>query len=168
MRRLLPIFLVSLFSVSISAQNFLAFDIYRPFGMKRIHYYPKDKFSCKVKGSKKKYSGVIQLISDSNLILSSKKHTDTVEINKIRMVLVDRSNYLTRSFQHCFYIAGPGIIALDSFNNLINSESQIVKPRVVKTGIGLVISGLLLKLYETKRHRIGKRKILKVMNTSIN
>jgi hypothetical protein len=158
---LLLFFLVS------HAQNVLMLDVYKPWGgMKRIHYYPKDEIGLKIKELRHTFRGRILIIHDSSIVIVGREGIDSISIKQIRMIVTDRSNWLTRAFSSFFRTAGVGVIILDTFNNVINNESQLIKPRIVITGASLFAAGMILKLYGTKRYRIGKNKILRIINTS--
>ena len=154
------------FSVSSFAQKILTLYIFRPAHVKQISFYVKDKITLKLKSDKKRYNGTVVAIGDSNLVIANKRSSDTIAINQIRMIILNHSNFLTKSFSNVFPEAGVLVMGLDVVNNLLNHESQIVKPGVVKVGVSLIGAGIFIKLLEKRRHKIGKRKILKVIDLS--
>lgn len=152
-----------LYSIILTAQNTLVLTIEKPGRLKQIHFYTKDEIRVKVK-NKGIHSGKILAIGDSAIILAGKSRNDTVLLKNIRVVIFDRTNRVTEAFSKAFTIAGAGLIGVDSFNSLINNESPVVKPRIVITGVSLIGVAILIKLFEKKRCRLGKRKKLKVID----
>lgn len=153
-----------IFSLQATAQKILALDIMRFGKLKRVEYYRGDKIALKVKGSRKIYEGKLVAIGDSGFIVASKKSSDTIRLSHVRMILKSRANHLTEAFSKALVIFGVGFTSLDVVNNLLNNENTIVKPRAVITSACAISAGLLLKLYEIKRHRLGKRKKLTVID----
>jgi len=156
--------LLIIFSFSALAQKVLVLDIMRLGKLKRMEYYRGDKIALKVKGSKKIYEGKLAVIGDSGFVLVNRKHADTIKLSNVRMIVRSRANRITDAFSQAFVIFGMGYTTLDVINNLINHESTIVKPRALLTSACFITAGVLLKLYELKRHRLGKRKKLKVID----
>jgi len=166
MKRLLLIIVFFLSFLLSHAQKILRLDIQRPFRIKEISFYTKDRITLKVKSSKKIIYGTILAIGDSGIVVSNKKSSDTVAIKQIRLIILNHTNYLTESFSYVFTIAGVGIMGIDAVNNLLNYESPIIKTSIVKTGVGLIATGIIIKIIPKRRHKIGKRKKLKVTNLS--
>jgi len=160
------ILLLFAFSFSSNAQKILVLTIFRPTNVKQFRYYVKNEITLKVKSGKKSYHGTIVFIGDSNLVIANRNKIDTILVKQIRMIILDRSNYLTRSFSKACLIAGIGVLSLDIFNNLTNNESQIIKPIIVKESLAFLAASAIFKLYAKRKHRIGKRKILKVIDLS--
>lgn len=149
-----------------NAQKTLVLDTERPNKVKHTVFYVKDEISLKLYHDRKTYTGKIVAIGDSALLITTGKTYDTIRVKDIRMLIFNRSNHLTSAFSRAFVIAGFGVMGLDIVNNTLNHESQIVKPRIILTGACLITAGLLIKLYETKRCRLGKRKRLRVAELS--
>lgn len=148
------------------AQKTLVLQRLRANKVKENVFYTKDEIKFKLKGNHQTRSGVIMAIGDSALILAKGKHQDTIAYRNIRMVIFNRSNNITAAFSNAFFISGIGIILLDSFNNIINDEASIVKPKIVQVGLGLMAVAAIIKFCERKRCKLGKNTQLRVINLS--
>lgn len=80
--------------------------------------------------------------------------------------MFNRPNRITTAFSQAFLVAGLMLVTIDSFNNIINNEDEIVKPPVVIAGASLAGAGILVKLCEIRRKKIGNRNRLRVINLS--
>jgi hypothetical protein len=64
-------------------------------------------------------------------------------------------------------IFGPGFLGLDTFNNLINKRKLHINEIAVKEESAFVGCGLILKNTMKRRHKIGKRKSIKIVDFSL-
>jgi hypothetical protein len=145
-------------------QKVLVLETLRAGELKQVNFYQKD--NIRLRSAKGKHAGAIVAIGDSSLLLYNGKRYDTVAIRSIRRVIYNRSNRLTSAFSQSFMLAGVVLIAIDTFNNLINKEDEIVKAPIVMAGASLVSAGLLVKLCERKSRKIGSRHSLRVISLS--
>lgn len=145
-------------------QKTLVLQIERPGKVKEKVFYINDEIKLKLKNGRS--SGMIAAIGDSAILLKNSKRVDTVLLKNVRAVIFNRSNHVSDAFAQAFALAGILVVGLDATNNLIHSESPVFKPRVLVVGTSLLVAGALIKLYERKIVRLGKRKRLKVVDLS--
>jgi hypothetical protein len=146
----------------IFGQKTLVIQIERPGKVKEKVFYQNDFISLKLKNGRS--SGNLLAIGDSSILLKNGSHVDTIALKSVKAVIFNRSNHIIDAFAQAFVIAGILVIGLDATNNLIQSESPIFKPRILIVGSSLAIAGVLIKLYERKIVRLGKRKKLKTVD----
>ena len=127
----------------------------------RIKFYIQDKIAFKLKQDKKKYKGIITAVNDTALTLDS---TTIFLYKNIDKVLVDNSNYLTRSASSFLIGCGVGYVALDALNNAINGNKPILRLLDIEIGAGLVIIGEAIKILSIKRYKINKRHHIKFID----
>lgn len=152
------------FSISSPAQKFIALDVYHFTGnMKRIRFYKNDRIIFKEKDSRALYSGVIIDINDTSFTIEKQ---DPVRIKDVACIVIDRSNFVTRAIPEFLMAFGGGFIALDSFNNFVNGDSPVIKKEAVIEGVAFAASGWLLMSFAKKKHRIGRRCALKVIDVT--
>ena len=168
-KRLLPVLLAAFFLI-LSAENhflfsqkILALNVYKWTGAKRIRFYEKDQLTYRVRGSRKCFTHTIVYMQDSLLMFDNGNQVATSEIDRI---VINHSNFLSRSLSRFLFDVGAGFISLDIFNNFINSDAPIIKSLVVKEGAGLMAAGILLRVLPVKRYRINSHKVLKIIDTS--
>lgn len=146
------------------AQQFLALDVSRVTGFKRIKYYIGDEITFKLKDSHKKQKGKIVFFSDSLFQLEDKTY---VNIDNIKVTYRNNANFVTNGLGRFCLIFGPGFLGLDTFNNLINKRKPLINEIAVKEGAAFVGGGLILKNMMKRRYKIGKRKSIKIVDLSI-
>ena len=160
----LTLLIVILFFNSSHAQKFLALDVYHFTGnMKRIHFYKNSQIIYKVKNSRVLYSGAIIDINDSGFTIEKQ---EPVRIQDVRSITIDRSNFVTRAIPEFLMAFGGGFIVLDSFNDLLNGDSPVIKKETMIEGAAFAASGWLLLRFAKKKYRIGKRRALKVIDVT--
>jgi len=161
--RVILLFILIVFSAGISAQSnrFLSLDIEHLSNTKRIKFYEGDQIIFKLKGSRYKYKGTLVWVNDSSIIMDS---TKTFLIKNIRKILVDKSNHLTRAAATFISGCGVGYMGLDAFNNIINSDTPILRWLDVEIGVGLVVVGRAFKVLAIKRYKINKKHRLKFID----
>jgi hypothetical protein len=158
------IFLVFMtLSITSFSQQLLTLDIYRPFGFKRIRYHIGDQIVLKLKGEVNKRSGKIESLGDFSLFVSGRE----IIFDSVRYVYVDRTNLLTGLFSRFFMYAGLGYMAVDTFNNLKLGDLKPVKSRVLMVGLPLTALGWSLYRNRIKRYRLGKNKVLNVIDITM-
>lgn len=147
------------------AQQFLALDVSRVIGFKRIKYYVGDEITFKLKDSNKKHRGKIISFGDSLFQLENKTF---VNIGNIKSIHRNNANFVTNGLGRFCLIFGPGFLGLDTFNNLINKRKPLINDMAVKEGAAFVGGGLILKNMMKRRYKIGERKSIKIVDLSLN
>ena len=155
------IFFISSFELIAQSNKFMSLDIEHKSTTRRIKFYIQNKISFKLKQDKKKYKGVITDVKDSSLTLDS---TTTILYKNINKILVDNSNYLTRSASSFLIGCGVGYVGLDALNNAINGNKPILRLLDIEIGAGLVIIGEAIKILSIKRYKINKKHHIKFID----
>lgn len=158
------LFLLLLFMTNASvAQKILVMDSYKLLGFNRIRYSEGDEISFKLNDLKEKYHGEIVAINDSVIFL---KGMD-VPLKMIDVVYREKGNFLTRDLSKFFMWAGLGFIILDTGNNLITKNDDVIEQRAVVAGGSLLLVGFTMKMLSIKKYRIGNRNTLKVIDVTM-
>ena len=144
------------------SQKFLALDIYKWAGAKRIHFYKGGEIRFRIRGSRKLFTHTIANINDSSLVFENGRELPIAEIDRVS---INRSTFVSHGLSRFLFDIGAGFIVLDSFNNLLNGETT-VKTQTIKEGIGLMAAGTLFRLLPIKRYRISSRRTLKIIDVS--
>jgi len=139
----------------------MSLDVEHKSTTRRIKFYIQDKISFKVKQDNKKYKGIITDVTDTSLTLDS---ITTVPYKNISKILVDNSNYLTRSASAFLTGCGIGYVVLDAFNNAINKDKPILRLLDIEIGVGLVIVGQAIKILSIKRYKINSKHRIKFID----
>ena len=142
-------------------QQFVALDVTKVNGFKRIKYYIGDEIRYKNAENNRRYKGKIVALSDSLIVFENKT---VVNIKDIKVVYRDNANFVTRSLARFCLVFGPGFLGLDTFNNLINRRKPIVNDLAIQEGAAFVGAGLILDNMMKKRYKIGKRRSIKIMD----
>ncbi len=161
MKVFILVLFIIVFDVQAQAQKFLAVDVYRLGTFKRFCIYRETVIKYKLKGSHRIQRDSLVDMKDSILFLND---GSTIRINEIKFIVVDRSYFWLKLLRRVLTTAGIGFIALDAFNNAINSESPVFKERVLVIGGSLFVAGQLLKATEKKRIRPGRNRRLHVID----
>jgi hypothetical protein len=164
MKLLLVLFCSGCFYVG-SAQKSLVVDLYTLGHFKRIHFYQGESITYKLKGSWHKQIHTLSDMEDSILYIET---GESVRLDQIKRIIIDRSNFLTRMLASAFRIAGLGYIGLDAFNNGINAESPVFKDRVLVPGAILFVVGECIYVANKRRIHIGKNRRLQIMDFGLN
>jgi hypothetical protein len=146
------------------AQKSLIVDVYTLGHFKRIHIYQGEPMTYKLKGSSHKQTHEIIDMEDSVLYIET---GESVRLDQVKRIIIDRSNFLTRMVSKAFRIAGVGYIGLDAVNNIINGESPVFKERVLVTGAILFAVGECIHIANKRRIHIGKNRRLQILGFSI-
>jgi hypothetical protein len=161
---LLTFWIVISFCISSPAQKFLALDVYHLSGnMKRIRFRMNDKIIFQEKERRTLYAGIITEITDSSFTFEKKQ---IVLIKDVACIVIDKSNFVTRGIPEFLMAFGGGFIVLDSFNNLVNGGSPVIKKDAVIEGIAFAASGWLFLRFAKKKYRVGQRCVLKVIDVT--
>ena len=139
----------------------MSLDVEHKSTTRRIKLYIQDKISFKVKQDNKKYKGIITDVTDTSLTLDS---ITSVPYKNISKILVDNSNYLTRSASAFLTGCGIGYVVLDAFNNAINKDKPILRLLDIEIGVGLVIVGQAIKILSIKRYKINSKHRIKFID----
>lgn len=162
---ILTLLIVTAIISNSNAQQFLALDVSRVTGFKRIKYYIGDEITFKLKDSHKKQNGKIVSFGDSLFQLENKT---IVNIKEIKVIYRNNANFVTHGLSRFCLIFGPGFLGLDTFNNLINKRKPLINDMAVKEGAAFVGGGLILKNMMKRRYKLGKKKTIKIVDLSLN
>src|ERR1700757_258968 len=111
-----------------NAQNrFLAIDIYKSKGVKRVRLYEKDKVIIKLKNGQK-CGGAITVILDTSIVIAEK---NVIPINNIHTIIIDNSHSIPKTFSTFFVEAGVGLFAISAVNNIITDDPPIIRHPIV-------------------------------------
>jgi hypothetical protein len=143
------------------AQKSLAVDVLVLGHFKRFHIYQNEEMTFKLKGSSHKYRHRIVDMEDSVLYIET---GESIRLDRIKSIIIDRSNFLTRMLASGFRAAGIGYIAIDAFNSAINGETPVFKERVLAAGGALFVVGEIIHIANKRRLRPGKHTTLKVID----
>ena len=139
----------------------MSLEIERKSTTKRIKFFVLDKLTFKMQGDKRKYSGIITELNDSSFVINNKFQISYKNLSKI---IVDNSNYLTRSASSFLIGCGAGYVALDALNNLINNNKPTLRLLNVEIGASLVAVGAAIKILSYKRYKINKKHRIKFID----
>lgn len=160
MRLVLILSLLFCFRISY-AQKVLEIDITHFNKFKKIQLFNNSFLEYKLKGQHKYHIDKMVDINDSMIVF---KNDSTIFISQIKSIKLRNSSVLAKLFGSLFLIGGSGLIIIDTFNNVINSQAKIVDERALIVGASLIAAGLIIKQLAIKRVRISKNKSLRVLN----
>lgn len=146
------------------AQKSLAIDAFTLGHFKRFHIYQNEEITFKLKGSSHQYRHTPMDMEDSTLYIET---GESIRLDRIKRITIDRSNFLTRMLASGFRTAGIGYIGIDAFNNSINGEMPVFKERVLLVGAGLFVIGEMIHVANKRRLRPGKHTTLKILDLSL-
>lgn len=95
------------------------------------------------------------------------KKNEIVRIQDVSCIIVDKSNFITRSIPNFLMGMGAGFITLDSFNNLMNEDYPVIKKQILIEGATFVVCGWILLRFSKEKHRISSRCTLKIIDISL-
>ena len=160
MRLVLILSLLFCFRISY-AQKVLEIDITHFNKFKKIQLFNNSFLEYKLKGQHKYHIDKMVDINDSMIVF---KNDSTIFISQIKSIKLRNSSGLAKLFGSLFLIGGSGLIIIDTFNNIINSQAKIVDERALIVGASLIAAGLIIKQLAIKRVRISKNKSLRVLD----
>lgn len=160
MRLVLILSLLFCFRISY-AQKVLEIDITHFNKFKKIQLFNNSFLEYKLKGQYKYHIDKMVDINDSMIVF---KNDSTIFISQIKSIKLRNSSVLAKLFGSLFLIGGSGLIIIDTFNNIINSQAKIVDERALIVGASLIAAGLIIKQLAIKRVRISKNKSLRVLD----
>ena len=160
MRLVLILSLLFCFRISY-AQKVLEIDITHFNKFKKIQLFNNSFLEYKLKGQHKYHIDKMVDINDSMIVF---KNDSIIFISQIKLIKLRNSSGLSKLFGSLFLIGGSGLIIIDTFNNVINSQAKIVDERALIVGASLIAAGLIIKQLAIKRVRISKNKSLRVLN----
>lgn len=164
MRLLLVVLYLLGYAHTALAQKSLTIDVFTLGHFKRIHLYPNDQITFKLKGSSHKRTHTLMDMADSILYIET---GEAIRLNQIKSIIIDRSNFVTRMLASGFRIAGAGYAAIDAFNNAKNGEVPIFKEEVLVVGASLFALGEIIHLANKQRIRPGKNRTLQILDLSL-
>jgi hypothetical protein len=162
--KLLLVFLCSGCLCSGLAQKSLAIDVFTLGHFKRFHVYQNEELTFKLKGSAHQYRHTLVDMEDSVLYIET---GESIRLDRIKRIIIDRSNFLTRMLASGFRIAGIGYIGIDAFNNSINGETPVFKERVLVVGAALFVVGEIIHVFNKRRLRPGRHTRLQIIDFGI-
>ena len=147
------------------AQRFVALDVSRINGFKRIKYYVGDDISFKSGVTHNRYKGKITALSDSLIFFGNNNY---VNVSEISIIYRDNGTFVNKGLGKFLMVFGIGFISLDTFNNLINNRRPLVNDLAVKEGAIASGSGVLLYSMLKKRYKMGKKRSVKIMDLDLD
>ena len=132
-------------------QNILVLEKAGGGGVRMFH--ENDHIKLMTRSTNTKFSGPINTISDSSLIIN---FANEIMLTDIKVVY--RSRWGFNLLQKVCLASGILYLSLSTLNGVINNDSPIVPEKTLKIGGGLLISGISLTPLTTRMHRIEKTK----------
>lgn len=140
--------------------------VFTRFGMvKRYDIHSGDILEYKLKGQHFYHKNKIVNMQDSFIVFSN---SDAIELNQLKVIRLNKSNYVARMFRKFFIRGGAIFFVLNTVNNGINSVSPAVDSKAALIAGGLITTGLLIREIGFRRIPINKRKYLKIVDVSFN
>jgi hypothetical protein len=150
------VFILFLFHQSFS-QKILDLHYRSLFGKeKHFQFFNNAEFSYRLKGQLFYRTEKVVNMNDSMLIFINDRVVKLHDIKSIRISGIKLSSW--------FYAAGFLFLAGDSFNNLINKDTPIVKERSINVAAYSILGGLIMQYFQDKHVRINKTTELKVLD----
>ena len=146
------------------AQKRLEIDVFTLGHFGRFHSSQNEEMTFKLKGSSHKYRHTLVDMQDSVLYTET---GESIRLDRIKTIFIDRSNFLTRLLANGLRMAGIGCIGIDAFNNSINGETPLFKERVVAVGASLFVVGEIIHVANKRRLRPGRHTTLTVLDLSL-
>lgn len=146
------------------AQKSLAIDVFTLGHFKRFHIYQNEEMTFKLKGSSHKYRHTLVNMEDSVLYIET---GESIRLDRIKSIIIDRSNFLTRMLGSGLRTAGIGYIGIDAFNSYRNGDVPVFKERVLIAGATLLVVGEVIHIANKRRLRPGRNTRLQIMDLSL-
>lgn len=146
------------------AQKSLAIDVFTLGHFKRFHIYQNEEMTFKLKGSSHKYRHTLVDMEDSVLYIET---GESIRLDRIKSIIIDRSNFLTRMLASGLRTAGIGYIGIDVFNSYRNGDVPVFKERVLIAGATLFVVGEVIHIANKRRLRPGRNTRLQIMDLSL-
>jgi hypothetical protein len=156
----LLIFLIFVSSLICGAQSFIALDVYGLIGFKRIKIYSGDVMTFKLKNDTKLYKKEIIALWDTTFEIENQ----TISLNQIRMVYIDKSNFVINGCSAFLIIGGAAFLGLTLVNGVINNYPADEYERGFLAAGSAVIIGELIKSLGRRRYHINKNRTLKIID----
>lgn len=153
--------LIFLLSEESFGQQYLVFD--KPGLVKRVRFYPDDILIFKTSQSDNYIRDQIISFDGQNIFF---QNTASVNVDSIKSIKV--GNYSSFSkvravISNVLITAGIGYLIIDSFNNGINNN-DIFDRKSLNTSAILFLTGVLIKPWKNRRHKIGNNKRLYIID----
>ncbi len=140
--------------------------IFTRFGqLKRYDIHIGDKLDYKLKGQHFYHQNKIVNLEDSFIVFLN---DDVIELDQLKMIRINRGNYVVTKFRKFFIRGGLLFFALNTFNNNYNHIQPVVDEKAALIAGAIVGTGLIIREIGMKRIRITKRKYLKIVNLSFD
>jgi hypothetical protein len=107
--------------------------------------------------------GVVSAIGDTALVL---KDMISVRYDRVAILRLEKNVHLISTFQKVFFRGAVLFVVLNTVNNLITDRSPVFDLRAVYVSGGLLAASWLVKRLDYKRIRIGRNKVLKVIEST--
>ena len=140
--------------------------VFTRFGqVKRYDIHVDEMLEYKLKGQFFYHQNKIVNLEDSFIVFSN---DEAVELNQLKVVRVNRGNYVITKFRKFFIRGGLIFFVLNTFNNNYNHIQPVIDEKAALIATGLIGTGLILREMGLKRIRITKRKYLKIVDLGFN
>lgn len=157
---ILMMFAFTIAPVDSDAQNYLLL-LKKKGSPKNYKYTLGSDISVRSKVRESKITGQIHQISDSTLTIDFTRLVYLEDIDNVY-----RERYWFRLSSTLLFVAGAGYFILDVFNRSINNMSPIVTENTMITTASIIGVGVVFKLFDTRRCRIGKKWELQLLDLS--
>lgn len=145
------------------SQKILEIDITRANNFKSIQLFNNDYLEYKLKDDHKYRIGKIVNLKDSLVIFDN---DSVIKLSQIKVIKLRDANFMYQLFSSFFYTGAILFVGLDTFNNIINSQTPCFNQTAVIVSVALVASGYLIKQLSIKRIRFNNRKTLRIIDAN--
>jgi hypothetical protein len=128
---------------------------------KRMKYFVGDRISLQL-NNLTKIHGEITNIKDSTFVVEGTE----IPVSQVSVILLSKATFVSHALTALIGGSGAGFIIIDSFNNLITSESPVFKKRAILIGAGLMATAALINVLIHKKYKIKGSRTIKIVNTS--
>jgi hypothetical protein len=140
-------------------QKYLVLD--KPGKQKRVRFFVGNEITFRLKGDKVVYQEAITAIDDSSFTIFGTK----VLIREVDRVILRSDNFFINVGSRYLPAAGIIYFLADNLNPVFQGYSFKVDPNSAIIGASLVTVGLVLKQFQKRKHKIGKNKRLRILET---
>ncbi|MES2734186.1 MAG: hypothetical protein V4714_20735 [Bacteroidota bacterium] len=140
-------------------QKYLVFD--KPGKVKRVRFFVGNEITFLLKGDNVVYQEAITAIDDSSFTIFGTK----VLIREVDRVILRTNNFFINVGSRYLPAAGIIYFLADNLNPVFQGSSFKVSPTSAIIGASLVTVGIVLKQFQKRRHKIGKNKRLRILET---
>ncbi len=140
-------------------QRLLAFE--KGGRVKRLYYKVGDRINFYLKNDKTLYRPFIQGILPTSFV----SYQTQVPLEEVATIVIYRDSWFINQGSFYLPMAGVGYFLMDMINPIFSKNEAFVfsKPALLTSSI-LVLSGFSLHLFKKRKHHLGKRKYLKIID----